>query len=317
VDQPNTPILFCIFNRPELTARVFETIRASKPKTLFVASDGPRSLVPADVAKVEEARAIIDKVDWDCKVETRFLPRNVGCKLAMTSAINWAFTYSEQLIILEDDCLPDPTFFGYCETLLDRYQDNEQVMMISGNNFQTSRRSDASYYFSRWPHIWGWATWKRAWQHFDLNIASWPHSKRVGYLRSIFSDADEYAHWSKTLDLQHAGEIDTWDFPWAYAVWSHNGMSILPERNLVTNIGFGPGATHTTDAGSRLAGIPTRSISKLLHPIKIEINEEADRYTWNSVFKPAIFKTQPREPYWKKLNLFRRRKKKQNNTDVA
>jgi hypothetical protein len=315
-EKLETPVLFCVFNRPELTARVFEVIRAHKPKTLFIASDGPRKLVPADDAKIEEVRRIVANVDWDCQVEQRFLPRNVGCKLAVASAINWAFTYSEQLIILEDDCLPNPSFFGYCETLLDRYRDNEQIMMVSGNNFQDGRRSDASYYFSRLPHIWGWATWKRAWQHFDVDLSSWPQFKRDKKLRSIFKDADEYDHWSRTLDLQHAGGIDTWDFPWAYAVWSNNGLSILPEKNLVTNIGFGAGAAHTKDPKSKLAGIPARSIGRLLHPLRIEVNEKADRHTWRSVFKPSIYNTQPRQPYWKKLNLFRRGKK-QNRTDVA
>lgn len=314
-EQPNTPVLFCIFNRPELTARVFETIRARRPKTLFIASDGPRKLRPDDNAKIETARQIATNVDWDCKVETRFLPRNVGCKLAMASAINWAFTYTEQLVILEDDCLPDPSFFGYCETLLERYRNNEHVMMISGNNFQPKRRSDASYYFSRWPHIWGWATWKRAWKHFDINVESWPQAKRNRTLERIFPDPSQLAHWTRTLDSQYAGEIDTWDFPWAFSMWANDGLSILPERNLVTNIGFGAEATHTKDAQSKLAGIPTSEMSRVLHPLKIKIDEAADRFTWNSVFKPAIYRAQPRQPFWKKI--FAGRKKKQNETGTV
>lgn len=318
-DQPTTPILFCIFNRPELTARVFEEIRKCKPKTLFVASDGPRSTHPEDEPKVEAARNVIDSIDWDCDLKTRFLPNNLGCKQAMSSAISWAFEHAEELVILEDDCLPDPSFFAYCSSLLERYRENEEVMMVSGNNFQPSRRSDASYYFSRWTHIWGWATWKRAWQHFDVDVSSWPQLKREKKLQSVFRDPEEYAHWAKTLDSQFAGDIDTWDFPWAYAVWANDGLAILPERNLVTNIGFGTDATHTTDPESKLAEIPACNIGPLLHPINIAINEEADRYTWKSVFRPTIFKAKTRKPYWKKLNLFRlgRRKESQGESDAA
>ena len=237
----------------------------------------------------------------------------------MASAISWAFEQNEQLIILEDDCLPDPSFFNYCQTLLERYADHEEVMMISGNNFQPSRRTDASYYFSRYTHIWGWATWKSAWQHFDLDGVSWPQVKREKKLRQVFSDPQEYAHWTKTLDSQFAGNIDTWDFPWAYAVWSRNGVAILPERNLVTNIGFGADATHTLDPESKLADIPAGDIGALLHPIDVAVNAAADRYTWKSVFRPtAQTPSAPREPYWKKLNLFRRRRKqRQEEVDVA
>jgi len=313
----SNPVLFCIFNRPELTARVFESIRARKPKTLFIASDGPRVLNPDDDAKVESARKIVSKIDWDCDVKTRFLSKNLGCKHAMSSAISWAFEHSEELIILEDDCLPHASFFDYCDSLLDRYRDEERVMMVSGNNFQPSPRSDASYYFSRWTHIWGWATWKRAWKHFDVNVSSWPKLRRSKQLKSVFTNPTEYAHWSRTLDSQYAGNIDTWDFPWAYAVWANNGLSILPERNLVTNIGFGSDATHTTDPESKLAGMEACDLGQLLHPIDINMNVEADRYTWESIFQPGVSSAKPRMPYWKKLNLFRRSTPKPKETDAA
>ena len=312
-EQNSTPILFCIFNRPALTARVFEAIRARKPRALFIAGDGPRNLNPEDEANVAAARQVVSNVDWDCDVHTRFQSKNLGCKNGMASAINWAFGHTEELIILEDDCLPDPSFFRYCESLLTRYRENESVMMISGNNFQPSRRSDASYYFSRWTHIWGWATWKRAWQNFDVDISTWPQLKQSKQLKSVFTNPVEYAHWSRTLDSQHAGNIDTWDFPWAYAVWSNNGISILPEKNLVTNIGFGGDATHTTDPASKLAGIPTCDVGKLLHPLNVELNQEADRYTWKSIFLPGVMAAKPRQPYWlRKLNMIRRWKQNQN-----
>ena len=316
-DVLTKPVLLCIFNRPELTARVFESIRARQPQRLFIASDGPRELNPDDAEKVEAARKIVSRVDWKCDLKTRFLTENLGCKHAMSSAISWAFETTEDLIILEDDCLPHRSFYGYCDSLLDRYRNEDSVMMISGNNFQSSRRSDASYYFSRWTHIWGWATWKRAWRHYDINVSSWPELKRTRQLRSVFTDPVEYAHWARTLDSQHAGSIDTWDFAWAYAVWAKNGLSILPEKNLVTNIGFGSDATHTIDPESKLAGIEACDLGQLLHPIDIKVNEQADRYTWKTIFEPGIPNAKPPMPYWKKLNLFRRRKQKSKETDVA
>ena len=291
----DTPILFCNFNRPNLTQRVLASIRDQRPKTLFLACDGPRANHPDDVANVSGVRAILENVDWPCDVYTRFPEGNLGCKRAMSSAIDWAFDHTEELIILEDDCLPSPSFFGYCHNLLDRFRDDQRVMMISGNNFQPRPTSSNSYYFSRWPHIWGWATWKRAWNAFDVDISSWPQVRQSHQLKTLISDPLEYAHWSQTFDAQHAGHIDTWDFPWVYAVWANHGLSILPERNLVSNIGFGKEATHTLDPESVLAGLPAHDLEEIVHPERVEVNLEADRYTWESFFLPHV-NVEPPEP---------------------
>lgn len=301
-----TPILFCVFNRPELTARVFESIRNIRPDRLFVSCDGPRDGHSSDAGKVKKVRKIVSQVDWPCEVHERFADSNLGCKQAMSSAISWAFENTESLIILEDDCLPDPSFFPYCEELLIRYHDRDDVMMISGNNFQSAPRSDASYYFSRWTHIWGWATWKHAWEHFDVDVSSWPRVKESGLLKTVFADPIEYQHWSRTLDSQFAGKIDTWDFPWAYAVWENQGLSVLPNQNLVTNIGFGAEATHTTDPESKLAGIPVSQLRTMTHPKEIGLDHEADRFTWEKIFLPGVALPDTDESTWKKkMNSFR------------
>lgn len=283
---PDTPILFCNFNRPDLTKQVLASIRGQQPKTLFLSCDGPRAGHPNDVANVSAVRAILKEVDWPCDVHTRFSKENLGCKHAISSAIDWAFEHTEELIILEDDCVPNPSFFGYCHDLLERFRDNQRVMMISGNNFQPEATSSNSYYFSRWPHIWGWATWKRSWTAFDAEVSSWPQLRQSQQLKHLMPDPVEYAHWSRTFDAQHAGHIDSWGFPWTYAVWANNGLSILPERNLVSNIGFGPEATHTTDPESVLAGLPAHDLKEIIHPQRIEVNLAADRFTWESVFLP-------------------------------
>lgn len=290
-----TPILFCTFNRPELTARVFESIRQQQPQTLFISCDGPRKNRPEEAARVAEVRSIVEGVDWSCQVHTRFADENLGCKRAIAAAIDWAFEHSEELIILEDDCLPDPTFFNYCENLLKRYRDDDRIMMISGNNFQPHPTSPHSYYFSRWTHIWGWATWKTAWKHFDVDVSSWPQLRDSQQLRSVLADPAEYKYWAETLDAQHAGEVDTWDFPWCYAVWANDGISILPERNLVSNIGFGADATHTTDPESVLSSMPTWPLSissELSHPEDVLLNRAADDWTWQNIFLPHVLQQQ-------------------------
>ncbi len=301
-----TPVAFLIFNRPETTARVFAAIRQARPPALMVIGDGPREQIadPATERKrVQQTRKIVAQVDWDCDVQTLYSDQNLGCKQRVASGLDWAFSHHESLIVLEDDCLPDPTFFDFCEQLLDRYRDDERVMMISGDNFQPHSRTPASYYFSRWAHIWGWASWRSAWKHFDIDISSWPQLKTSRQLSNIFDCDDEYQHWSNVLDRQHAGQIDTWDFPWAYACWRQDGMTILPDQNLVANIGFGSNATHTTDPESRLANLPTHPMGPLRHPDRIEYHREADRYTWETIFKPADVAPAPRA---KQSNWFRK-----------
>lgn len=282
----DTPIAFCIFNRPELTRRVFGAIRAARPKQLLVIADGPRPTHPNDPKAVQLTRQIIETVNWPCDVQTNFSEENLGCKRRIATGLTWAFDQAERLIILEDDCLPDPSFFPFCEQLLDRFADDPQVMMISGDNFQPHQRTENSYYFSRWAHIWGWASWRRAWQHFDVDIQSWPQVKQEGRLRSIFDCQSEYQYWSQVLDRQHAGEIDTWDFPWTYAMWHQNALAVLPETNLVTNLGFGESATHTTDPLSKLANLPVGKLGPLTHPREIAPNRVADRHTWETIFQP-------------------------------
>lgn len=281
-----TPVAFCIFNRPELTRRVFEAIAESKPKTLLIIADGARADVPGEQQQVDETRQVIERIDWPCDVKTNFSSINLGCKHRMASGLDWAFEQSEELIILEDDCLPSRSFFTYCQQLLDRYRDDERIMMISGDNFQPQPRSSSSYYFSRWTHIWGWASWRRAWKHFDVNITSWPDIKSTRQLMSVCGSESEYNHWSATLDLQHAGKIDTWDFPWAYACWINSGLTILPEKNLISNLGFGPTATHTTDANSRLAQLETAELGELIHPVHVAPNYIADQFTWEHILAP-------------------------------
>ncbi|MFK0733810.1 MAG: glycosyltransferase family 2 protein [Gloeotrichia echinulata GP01] len=279
----STPIGFFIFNRPDLTAQVFEAIRQTKPHKLLVVADGPR--FPEEEEKCLKTREVIKSVDWDCEVLTNFSEINLGCKYRVYSGLDWVFSQVEEAIILEDDCLPTPSFFYFCQTLLQRYRDDERVMHISGNNFQFGQsRTPYSYYFSKYNHIWGWASWKRAWQHYDVEMKTWEEFKVLEIINFIHTDPYEQRYWGNIFDQVHAGLIDTWDYQWTYTCWSQGGLSILPNVNLVSNIGFRSDATHTTTANSKFSTMSTADIWEIKHPPFIISHQKTDAYTFDNVF---------------------------------
>ncbi len=273
-------VLFLVFNRPDVTTRVFESIRKAKPSKLYIAADGARPYVNGEMEKVSSVREIATSVDWCCDVKTLFREQNLGCKKAVSSAITWFFEHEEEGIILEDDCVPHESFFPYCLELLERYRNDTRVMMISGNNFQSHKNIDKnySYYFSKYGHIWGWATWRRAWNHFDGNLSSWPEIKENGLIDKIAGDDSFSVFWADTFDACYAGKIDTWDYHWVYSCWVQSGLVMIPNVNLVSNIGFGEDATHT-NTGSILMEIPAHEIKlPLSHPPYIIQDRKADCY---------------------------------------
>jgi len=239
-------ILFLIFNRPNMTAKVFERIQLAMPSRLYVASDGPRSVREGELERVIEARAIATGVDWPCEVETFFRDENLGCKRAVSEALDWFFGEEEEGIILEDDCVPDPSFFQFCEEMLERYREEENVATISGNNFVSRGPKDANrYFFSKYFHCWGWATWRRGWQLYRGNLEGWPRWHASKEFRKCLPDREEQAHWSRIFHRVHAGEIGSWAYPFQGSLWMAGKISIQPGVNLVENIGFGEDATHT------------------------------------------------------------------------
>lgn len=279
-----TPIVFIIFNRPETTARVFSEIAKVKPAKLFVIADGPRS--QSELSKCIATRAIIDSINWECELITDYSDINLGCGRRVSSGLNNAFQHYDEAIILEDDCLPHASFFPYCAELLERYRYDERVMLIGGNNFQEGgQRGGGSYYFSRYFHIWGWASWKRAWRHYDYYNTKWPQKKGGGVLKNIFNDVDAIRYWSNVIDKSYRSEIDTWDYQMTASFWMNDGLAITPQNNLVSNIGFGPDATHTIDKSSPVSELPTSEITfPLTHPDRVEPHNIADQYTFRNVF---------------------------------
>ena len=276
-----------IYNRPEATQRIFSCIRKAKPKKLFLVADGSNSTRQEDERKCAEARKVTEAVDWDCQVFRNFSVENMGCKRRISSGISWVFNYVDQVIILEDDCLPDSSFFRFSQELLDRYHQDARIMAISGNNFQfgRSKYKEDSYYFSRYPHCWGWATWKRAWSYYDVDMCLWPQAKEEGWLQSILSDSAAVRYWEHKFQQTYAGNIDTWDYAWTMACWFQNGLCILPKDNLVSNIGFGTDGTHHTHGRSPFSCMPTKPVTfPLNHPSVVIRNTLADQFTQSYQF---------------------------------
>ncbi|MFC6222988.1 nucleotide-diphospho-sugar transferase [Hymenobacter artigasi] len=251
--EPSAPVLLILFNRPQATRQVFEAIRQAQPARLYVAADGPRPTRPTDAALCAETRALVlAGVDWPCEVRTLFRDENLGCGQGPATAIGWFFRAESEGIILEDDCLPTASFFRFCAELLQRYRHDSRVMHLSGNNLAHEARLPVasgadSYYFSGRVHSWGWATWRRAWQHFDFHLALLPTLRRRGALPDVYPHWLERQYWLRKFDAVRTGPQPPhiWDYQWHFAVAANGGLAIVPAVNLVTNIGFGDNATHT------------------------------------------------------------------------
>ena len=277
----STAVALFMFNRPHLTRQIYERIQAARPKRLLVVADGPRPSRPDDAQLCQATRDIVSAPDWPCELLTNFAEQNMGCRQRVSSGLDWVFQQCSEAIILEDDCLPNASFFRFCSEMLTHYRDDTRIVHISGNNFQNGRhRGDGSYFLSRYPLSWGWATWSRAWRHYDLKMSDWPRAYRERWLESIMDWTREIRHWESIFDSSYLGKIDTWDYQWVYACWRQGGLSIQPNENLVSNIGVGPDATHFKE-GHSTVGRPTREVGECVHPSTVIRDLEADRYTFD------------------------------------
>lgn len=288
-----TPVLFLVFNRPDTTQKVFAAIRQAKPLRLFVAADGPRENRPGEAEVCEQTRRIIDSVDWDCDVVTLFRDTNLGCRKAVSSAIDWFFAHVEEGIILEDDCLPSASFFRYCQELLEYYRHDTRIMQICGLNVLNEwHRNGHSYYFSQYGPIWGWASWRRAWKQYDVDMKLWPEIREKKVYEDFCQCREEATFRLALYDKVHNGEIDTWDYQWGFSKMVNHGLSVIPSVNLISNIGFTDDATHTMSGQDNpYATMEVHELGPLLnHPQFVVRDCLADRRYLNEfmAIKPAM-----------------------------
>jgi hypothetical protein len=292
-----TPVALFIYKRPETTQKVLAEIARAKPKRLFVIADGPKSNEEAE--KCAAARALIERVDWDCDVSSNFSEVNLQVRQRVSSGINWVFEQCEEAIILEDDCVPHPSFFRFCQELLERYRDHHQVMMIAGSNpVAGQQRIRDSYYFSQHPGVWGWATWARAWRHYDPEMRRWPSLRTTNWLQKAFDHPAIARFCEERFDEVYNGEVDTWDYQWWFTSLVADGLSIRPNVNLITNIGVGADSTHFREASGGITYLPANEMTfPLMHPARIVKNSEADKLTFHHVWlkstQPPMFVAEP------------------------
>ncbi len=275
----DVPVLFVVFNRPNHTQQSFDAIRAARPSRLYIAADGPRPNRADDLEKVSAVRDIVRNVDWDCEVKRLFREKNLGCGLAVSEAITWLFKHEECGIILEDDCMPSKSFFKFCAEMLHKYADDTRIMHVSGYNEYPDFQADSlnSYFFSNYGNIWGWATWRRAWDHYDFHVKAFPEIKDNGYLTSVLGSSLAAKYYCHKVEQVYSGKIDTWDYQWEFMRMINSSLSIIPRQNMVQNVGFGAEATHTLSPKEQVENNKAEEISfPLQHPPFIIRNKQAD-----------------------------------------
>ena len=278
------PIVFIIFNRPDTTKKVFEKIREIKPSKLYIISDGPRENNSADIEKINETRNIIEIIDWECEIHKKYSDVNLGCGINVSEGISWVFEKEEMAIILEDDCLPTTSFFNYAKELLIKYKDDNRIMHIGGTNWhpEYKHKDNASYFFSKDAHIWGWATWKRAWSYFDYKMNDYLEFIKSKEFKTIIPNRNERNYfklrWGTFYNTNFKSNIKSnWDYQWYYAVLKKNGLCIWPKSNLVMNIGVN--GTHTDKIYDKYHFIKTDDEFIIKHhPTIIEKNLDFDKY---------------------------------------
>lgn len=272
------PVLLLLFRRPDTTRRILDRLRLLRPSHLVVVADGPRSDVPDEGKLCLAARRELALIDWPCKVERLFSATNLGIAASLDLGMRHVFRSHERVIVLEDDCLPDPSFFSFCAALLERYADMERVMAIAGSNLGVDIRPEGgSYAFSRYQVLWGWATWKRAWRHQDMAMGQWPACAETGWLDTVLETPQARRYWGYHFRTNHR-TAENWDYAWTFNCWRRDGLCIHPAVNLVRNLGFREDATHTALGSSPGAQLEAHSLPlPLVHPPAVLRDADRDR----------------------------------------
>jgi hypothetical protein len=282
----DVPISLHIFNRPNTTNQVFEVIRKIKPKQLFITADGPREGKPNDTKDCMATRSIINKIDWECEIYKNYSDVNKGSFRSTSEGITWVFKHVDKAIILEDDCVPHDSFFEYCDDLLKYYEHDTRIALISGNNFQLEEnKTKDSYYFSRYTHIWGWATWRRTWEQVDFSMKDWPEYNKINGLKSSFSNKNEIRFWKDMFqDMYDKKRKLHWDFLLSLSTYMNNTLTVIPNVNLVSNIGYGPDASNCLEKSIFHSLKTKKMLFPLQHPRFVSRFIIADDFTEEKMF---------------------------------
>ena len=275
------PVLFLVFNRPEHTCASLERIRTASPPRLYVHCDAARPQIAGEAEKVESVRAIIqEKIDWPCEIKTLYRTENQGLREGVSGAIDWFFEQESYGIVLEDDCVPDPSFFPFCAELLERYKDDEQIMHIGCSNLVEAHTEglDSSYIFSRFSFVWGWAGWRRAWKKMSLSLEGLDAYRQSGHICQLIDNPWAQEYMMDKFQVTSRRENNSWAYAWFYSILKNNGLCIVPSVNLIQNTGVGEaGATNTTKQNT-LARRPARQMNfPLRHPGSRKPHPELER----------------------------------------
>ncbi len=280
------PILLLLFNRPKLTKVLISKLKEIKPSKIYINIDGPRKNNSKDIVLSKEVMKELQNINWTKNIKIKLSKENKGCRKSVKEAIDWVLSEENSIIILEDDCIPSIKFFNFCSKMITKFKDNNRIKVITGNNFQNKKIGDGDYYFSKYAHCWGWATWKRAWNDYDEKMSFWNKFKLSDEWKSLHQHKYENEYWKRKFDLVSANKIDSWAYVWLASIWFNKGVSITPNQNLVQNIGFNHESTHTygydVDKYSRV--INDEDITFDNHPKDININKQADLFVFESHF---------------------------------
>lgn len=288
-----TPVALFIYNRPSHTQQVLERIREVSPPRLLVVADGPVPGDDADRTRTETVRSLITEGSFPFDIETEFAETNLGLKHRFSTGLDWVFKQVPEAIILEDDILPEPDFFRFCQVLLDWFRDDDRVMEITGRNqLEQWQRDDYDYHFSYYGGIWGWATWRDAWSEFDPNLELWSDPDVRERIRDLLSEPEQFRYLERVYDSTAAGETESWAYAWGFARHRNSGLSVVPSQNLIKNLGFGEESTNTSNTNSSFAGKETFNLEfPLNHPPYVAVDREYDRRFHR--LRPARWKVMP------------------------
>jgi hypothetical protein len=284
------PVLVLIYNRVDITKKLFNILKMIKPKILYIAADGPKDNNSIDEINCHKTRKIFNSINWKCKILHKYNEKNKGLKKSVLESINWFFQNEKFGIILEDDCIPSLSFFKFCENLLYKYKNNKKIFCISGSNHSfENTNSKYSYYFSKYPHCWGWATWRRAWKKNNPNINYWPNYKKSKNWNNIHNSDLEKKYWERIFNKTYLNYFDSWAYSWTLSVWKNKGCTIIPNKNLIKNIGLGINSTNSLFRKKKEIKSVWEIKDKIMHPASVKIDSKNDDFVFKNHYKGKNF----------------------------